>query len=182
MRATHFVHALERVAGIEPARSAWKAGVLPLNYTRETSRVTREYFLPATPTISATLYQKHKKQRADDILKPGNFSQQVSGYLQSTVYCFTCCCTAFRTAFSTTFRPMSGKATYGQEHGQAKPPLSVPAKRANCRLKLVEGGGFEPPKLSRQIYSLIPLAAREPLQQSIRRFYYPWHFYTGAAF
>ena len=32
-------------------------------------------------------------------------------------------------------------------------------------LKLVEGGGFEPPKLSRQIYSLIPLAAREPLQK-----------------
>ena len=26
---------------------------------------------------------------------------------------------------------------------------------------VVEGGGFEPPKLSRQIYSLIPLAARE---------------------
>ena len=30
---------------------------------------------------------------------------------------------------------------------------------------LVEGGGFEPPKLSRQIYSLIPLATREPLQK-----------------
>ena len=26
---------------------------------------------------------------------------------------------------------------------------------------MVAGGGFEPPKLSRQIYSLIPLAARE---------------------
>ena len=31
-------------------------------------------------------------------------------------------------------------------------------------LNLVEGGGFEPPKLSRQIYSLIPLTARESLQ------------------
>lgn len=30
---------------------------------------------------------------------------------------------------------------------------------------MVEGGGFEPPKLSRQIYSLIPLAAREPLRK-----------------
>jgi hypothetical protein len=29
---------------------------------------------------------------------------------------------------------------------------------------MVEGGGFEPPKLSRQIYSLIPLTAREPLR------------------
>jgi hypothetical protein len=26
---------LERVMGIEPTRSAWKAEVLPLNYTRE---------------------------------------------------------------------------------------------------------------------------------------------------
>ena len=29
--------------------------------------------------------------------------------------------------------------------------------------QVVEGGGFEPPKLARQIYSLIPLATREPL-------------------
>ena len=28
---------------------------------------------------------------------------------------------------------------------------------------MVEGEGFEPSKLTRQIYSLIPLAAREPL-------------------
>ncbi len=30
---------------------------------------------------------------------------------------------------------------------------------------LVQGGGFEPPKLARQIYSLIPLATREPLRK-----------------
>ncbi len=29
---------------------------------------------------------------------------------------------------------------------------------------MVEGGGFEPPKLTRQIYNLLPLATREPLQ------------------
>ena len=29
--------------------------------------------------------------------------------------------------------------------------------------QLVEGGGFEPPKLSWQIYNLLPLATREPL-------------------
>ena len=34
---------------------------------------------------------------------------------------------------------------------------------------MVEGGGFEPPKLARQIYSLIPLATREPLLQDIPR-------------
>ena len=27
---------------------------------------------------------------------------------------------------------------------------------------MVVGGGFEPPKLARQIYNLIPLATREP--------------------
>ena len=27
-------HVMERVKGIEPSRSAWKAEVLPLNYTR----------------------------------------------------------------------------------------------------------------------------------------------------
>ncbi len=30
---------------------------------------------------------------------------------------------------------------------------------------MVQGGGFEPPKLARQIYSLIPLATREPLRK-----------------
>ena len=34
----------------------------------------------------------------------------------------------------------------------------------DTRKKMVEGGGFEPPKLTRQIYNLFPLAAREPLQ------------------
>ena len=33
----------------------------------------------------------------------------------------------------------------------------------HARFCLVQGGGFEPPKLARQIYSLIPLATREPL-------------------
>ena len=31
---------------------------------------------------------------------------------------------------------------------------------------MVQGGGFEPPKLARQIYSLIPLATREPLRKA----------------
>ena len=34
---------------------------------------------------------------------------------------------------------------------------------------MVEGGGFEPPKLARQIYSLIPLATREPLPRELPR-------------
>ena len=33
-RRKHIVLSLERVMGIEPTRPAWKAGILPLNYTR----------------------------------------------------------------------------------------------------------------------------------------------------
>ena len=45
-------------------------------------------------------------------------------------------------------------------------PLVCPRFTEN---QLVEGGGFEPPKLARQIYSLIPLATREPLPAHRRR-------------
>ena len=79
---------MERVAGIEPASSAWKAEVLPLNYTRG--------FFPGTTRHNAP-----------------------------------------RSLVSNPWTP-----TF-----------------------LVEGGGFEPPKLARQIYSLIPLATREPLRK-----------------
>ena len=36
---------MERVAGIEPAQPAWKAGVLPLNYTRLLETATFMAFL-----------------------------------------------------------------------------------------------------------------------------------------
>ena len=46
---------------------------------------------------------------------------------------------------------------------------------ASLPANLVEGGGFEPPKLSRQIYSLIPLATREPLlKRAYILFTPPW--------
>jgi hypothetical protein len=167
MRATHFVHALERVAGIEPARSAWKAGVLPLNYTRETSRVTREFFLPILSyyrrqTSTPICAKSTKNREPTTCLNLGDFSQQV--FRISSVHCLLLLCCVQARPFKPNHR------------------FTGPATRPKPLPELVEGGGFEPPKLSRQIYSLIPLAAREPLQQSIRRFYYPWHFYTGAAF
>ena len=43
-------------------------------------------------------------------------------------------------------------------------------------LEMVVGGGFEPPKLARQIYSLIPLATREPLPQEPERADFPGSF------
>ena len=76
---------LERVAGIEPAYSAWKADVLPLNYTR--------------------LVHTQLNMRSN-YTHPRNYLG-----------------------------------------------------------KVVVGEGFEPSKLSRQIYSLIPLATREPHQK-----------------
>ena len=43
---------MERVAGIEPARSAWKAEVLPLNYTRITILVEGEGFEPSKAELT----------------------------------------------------------------------------------------------------------------------------------
>ena len=45
---------MERVMGIEPTRPAWKAGILPLNYTRITSQ------LQATLIIIPSLSQNVK--------------------------------------------------------------------------------------------------------------------------
>ena len=47
--------------------------------------------------------------------------------------------------------------------------------------QVVEGGGFEPPKLARQIYSLIPLATREPLLKYPKG-QNPWLSNLGAGF
>ena len=70
-----------------------------------------------------------------------------------------------------------------------RPPLRVEPKGSNplylrtnnkgrftpnfAAFYMVEGGGFEPPKLARQIYSLIPLATREPLQEGAHSHYAP---------
>ena len=37
------VATMERVMGIEPTQPAWKAGVLPLNYTRISARYSVDY-------------------------------------------------------------------------------------------------------------------------------------------
>jgi hypothetical protein len=42
--------------------------------------------------------------------------------------------------------------------------LSITASLWRVRKNMVEGDGFEPSKLSQQIYNLLPLATREPLQ------------------
>ena len=41
---------MERVMGIEPTRPAWKAGILPLNYTRTSTINVTEYILTQPPS------------------------------------------------------------------------------------------------------------------------------------
>ena len=51
-------------------------------------------------------------------------------------------------------------------HGSLPRALCLMGIHVNIpKNQVVEGGGFEPPKLARQIYSLIPLATREPLRK-----------------
>ena len=47
---------MERVAGIEPASSAWKAEVLPLNYTRGTLFSALLYSFMLLNCVSQLLY------------------------------------------------------------------------------------------------------------------------------
>ncbi len=55
-------------------------------------------------------------------------------------------------------------------HGSLPRALCLMGIHVNIpKNQVVEGGGFEPPKLARQIYSLIPLATREPLLEDIPR-------------
>ena len=55
-------------------------------------------------------------------------------------------------------------------HGSLPRALCLMGIHVNIpKNQVVEGGGFEPPKLARQIYSLIPLATRAPLLEDIPR-------------
>lgn len=96
--------------GIEPTSSAWKAEVLPLNYTRGNYLVSPAQAAerPARPLTDGRAALSDDDQTANH-----------------------------RVYFFLSFQKL-----------------------------MVEGGGFEPPKLARQIYSLIPLATREPLRKA----------------
>ena len=47
------IESVERVAGIEPARSAWEADRLPLHHTRDANRRRRSRFKPGLPSPSS---------------------------------------------------------------------------------------------------------------------------------
>ena len=50
---------LERVMGIEPTRPAWKAGILPLNYTRKRDNQSSVAFF--------CLAEFHQQEDADSV-------------------------------------------------------------------------------------------------------------------
>ncbi|EFF27081.1 hypothetical protein CU035_2300 [Enterococcus faecium] len=47
LQSSFFTTYFKRVTGIEPATSAWEAGILPLNYTRNTKTVYAS-FIPSS--------------------------------------------------------------------------------------------------------------------------------------
>jgi len=60
---------MERVAGIEPARPAWKAGVLPLNYTRlqETDPISEGMIPNEAPFNSIALISIRLRKFSDSL-------------------------------------------------------------------------------------------------------------------
>ena len=56
---------LERVMGIEPTQSAWKAEVLPLNYTRASSSALFNLPLAKTVLVEGVGFEPTKAEPAD---------------------------------------------------------------------------------------------------------------------
>src|SRR5690606_16502545 len=83
--SNELVKTLERVAGIEPASSAWKAEVLPLNYTREPSPACLATALAQTFRPGALLFRAEpRRDSCTALLHPGKYppGQPVSLYRQ----------------------------------------------------------------------------------------------------
>ena len=66
---THRKTTLERETGIEPASSAWKAGVLPLNYSR-----------PGAPAALASAHRPDQKSTLAEFVSPGG-----GGWIRTSV-------------------------------------------------------------------------------------------------
>jgi hypothetical protein len=64
-RATNLRAKLERVAGIEPAPSAWKAEVLPLNYTRIRPRTNSAPDLARLKLVVGEGFEPSKAEPSD---------------------------------------------------------------------------------------------------------------------
>ena len=122
---------LERVAGIEPASSAWKAEVLPLNYTRHAHLPARRR--PAVPERT----HRHDLRPPTDRVAPRRAAPRLR------------------------FDHPTG-ARFGRPVGPGLGSGGWPAP--DSFIIWWRGKDSNLRRLSRQIYSLIPLTAREPLQ------------------
>ena len=76
------VYVVERVTRIELALSAWEADVLPLNYTRESIRLTRAALNCDADATCPTSYRIRQEVR--DRLKPGRLlSTEATDHLEN---------------------------------------------------------------------------------------------------
>ena len=119
--------------GIEPTYSAWKAEVLPLNYTRRTSLIFpyKIKHPPATKS-SVNFATSHSIWwRGEDYSRHPAFHP--SGQTSSVQYCSRQYC-------RTSYRFKSSPS--GKTHLLQNQPTSY-----STTFYLVEGGGFEPPKV-----------------------------------
>ncbi len=117
---------LERVMGIEPTSSAWKAEVLPLNYTRATILGAA---LPGACAVAAR-YPRPISAATRRLLEPSFGSHP----------------------------PREDKSGTADK---------IPSLRTTQLWWRGEDSNLR--RLSRQIYSLIPLTAREPLRENASR-------------
>ena len=61
MQANYLILLLERVKGIEPSSSAWKAVALPLSYTREIKNLARSLDIAQAPERQGQLHPEPGK-------------------------------------------------------------------------------------------------------------------------
>ncbi len=61
-----FGHRIKRVMGIEPTYLAWKASVLPLNYTRVLLYSTIQFFISQEPIITGKTGNAQSRNRTSD--------------------------------------------------------------------------------------------------------------------
>jgi hypothetical protein len=159
--ATPLPLSLERVMGIEPTPSAWKAEVLPLNYTRESPRPQNRIRRLRTTRRSKSL-QAISSNLSSVLILPRSWGDFTVHTLVEGGGLLRASCP-----------PPSGSPRF------ARRSKSLQAISSNLSSVLIlprswgislstlwwRGEDSNLRRLSRQIYSLIPLTAREPLRK-----------------
>ncbi len=152
---------MERETGIEPAPSAWKAEVLPLNYSRVSGDLWRNPKAPLHQTVGGWRTPPHSDRVGGRWMTTGILPSAPPGPRR------------FRVAFR--FAP--GESVEPSHHlGGSRPPRETFCNAGSGGgrwIRTTEG-------VSQQIYSLPPLAAWVSLRISSRRRSTPSRAATGA--